>query len=161
MRALDERFYPVALLPLGGDFASAMADVHARSFARPWSATDLRRLTEAPHCFGIAACCEAALAGFILIGAAVDESEVLTLAVDEPWRRQGVGRMLLDAAIAEAGRRGASAMLLEVGVLNTSAQALYAGSGFAVVGRRRKYYKGPNGSEDALVMKREIPPHTL
>jgi [ribosomal protein S18]-alanine N-acetyltransferase len=160
LRALDERFSPVALLPLGGDLAFAMADVHARCFARPWSAADLRRLTEAPHCFGIAACGGAALAGFILIGAAADESEVLTLAVDEPWRQQGIGRTLLEAAISEAGRRGASAMLLEVGVLNTTAKALYASSGFAVVGRRRNYYKGPNGSEDALVMKREIPPHT-
>ena len=160
MRALDERFTSVALRPLGGDFACAMADVHARCFARPWSAADLRRLAEAPHCFGIAACCGPSLAGFILIGAAADESEILTLAVDEPWRRQGVGRALLEAALAEAGRRGASAMLLEVGVLNTDAQALYAGSGFAAVGRRRNYYKGPNGSEDALVMKRDIPPQT-
>lgn len=160
MRALDDRYSSVALLPLGGDLAFAMADVHSRSFSRPWSAADLRRLTEAPHCFGIAACCGAVLAGFILIGAAADESEILTLAVDEPWRRQGVGRALLEAALSEAGRRGAAAMLLEVGVLNRAAQALYANSGFAVVGRRRNYYKGPSGSEDALVMKCEIPPQT-
>lgn len=134
-----------------------MAEVHCRCFSRPWSAADLRRLVEAPHCFGIAACWGNALAGFILIGAAADETEILTLAVDEPWRGRGVGRSLLDAAIIEAATRGATAMLLEVGVLNEAAQALYARCGFETVGRRRKYYKGPNGSEDALVMKRSIP----
>ena len=49
-------------------------------------------------------------------------------------------------------------MLLEVGVRNAAAQALYDMAGFTIVGRRRKYYKGPEGSEDALVMKREISP---
>jgi ribosomal-protein-alanine N-acetyltransferase len=157
LRALDQDEWPLALTPLGGDLAIAMAEVHHRCFPRPWSAADLRRLAEAPHCFGIAACCGDALAGFILIGAAADEAEILTLAVDEPWRRRGIGRTLLDAAIAEAARRGAAAMLLEVGVLNTAARELYAECGFAAVGRRRKYYRGPNGSEDALVMKRDIP----
>lgn len=160
MRARDEGEWPVALAPIGGELASAMAEVHARCFPRPWSAEDLRRLAEAPHCFGIAACWGHALAGFILIGAAADESEILTLAVDEPWRRRGVGRSLLLAALAEAAERGAASMLLEVGVSNDAAQALYAACCFETVGRRRKYYKGPNGSEDALVMKRLILPPT-
>lgn len=158
MRALDDRNWALALTPLGGDLASAMAEVHSRCFPRPWSAADLRRLAEAPHCFGVAACWGSALAGFILVGAAADEAEILTLAVDQPWRRRGVGRSLLEAALAEAAGRGAAAMLLEVGVLNTAAQALYAASGFEAVGRRRKYYKGPNGTEDALVMKRDLAP---
>ncbi len=158
MRALDQDEWPLALTPLGGDLAIAMAEVHHRCFTKPWSAADLRRLAEAPHCFGIAACCGTMLAGFILIGAAADEAEILTLAVDEPWRRHGIGRMLLDAALAEARQRGAAAMLLEVGVSNVAAQSLYTESGFQPVGRRRKYYKGPNGSEDALVMKRSIGP---
>ena len=135
-----------------------MADIHSRCFARPWSAADLRRLAEAPHCFGIAASCGDALAGFILISAAADQAEILTLAVDTPWRRQGIGAALLEAAVGQAGLRGATAMLLEVGVLNTPAQALYAEAGFTVTGRRRNYYRGPGGAEDALVMRREIPP---
>jgi ribosomal protein S18 acetylase RimI-like enzyme len=48
-------------------------------------------------------------------------------------------------------------MLLEVGVLNEQAQALYSGAGFTAVGRRRNYYKGPSGHEDALVMRLDIP----
>jgi ribosomal-protein-alanine N-acetyltransferase len=157
LRAFDDQIDSLALMPLSGDLASAMADVHSRSFARPWSAADLRRLAEAPHCFGISARCGAELAGFILIGAAADEAEILTLAVDQPWRRQGIGRALLVAAITEAMRRGVTAMLLEVGVLNEKAQALYSGAGFTAVGRRRNYYKGPSGHEDALVMRLDIP----
>jgi ribosomal-protein-alanine N-acetyltransferase len=49
-------------------------------------------------------------------------------------------------------------MLLEVGVTNAAAQALYGTAGFVTVGRRKNYYKGPNGTEDALLMRREIAP---
>jgi [ribosomal protein S18]-alanine N-acetyltransferase len=161
LRALDEHIGSFALGPLIGDMAFAMADVHSRSFDKPWSAGDLRRLAEAPHCYGIAARCGIELAGFILIGAAADESEILTLAVDQPWRGQGIGRALLDAAVTEAMRRGITAMLLEVGVLNAAGQALYARAGFQVVGRRRNYYKGVAGYEDALVMRLDIAPVLL
>jgi [ribosomal protein S18]-alanine N-acetyltransferase len=161
LRALDQDEWPLALTPLGGDLAFAMAEVHRRCFPRPWSAGDLRSLAEAPHCFGVAACCGNILAGFIIIGAAADEAEILTLAVDEPWRRRGIGRTLLSAAVCEAAERGVTAMLLEVGVSNGAAQELYTECGFAPVGRRRKYYRGPNGSEDALVMKRPIAPDAV
>ncbi len=160
MRALDHQDFSLSLSPLGGDLASAMADVHSRCFARPWSAADLRRLAEAPHCYGMGARYGDELAGFILIGAAADEAEILTLAIDRPWRRCGVGRSLLDAALAQAAERGIRAMLLEVGVRNAAGQALYLHAGFKTVGRRRNYYKGPEGNEDALVMKLEIPART-
>jgi ribosomal-protein-alanine N-acetyltransferase len=156
LRALDQQHWTLSLAPLGGDLAAIMAEVHRRCFAQPWSAADLRRLAEAPHCHGMGARFGDQLAGFILISAAAEEAEILTLAVDEPWRRSGVGRMLLEAALAEAAERGVAAMLLEVGVRNAAAQALYTGAGFAIVGRRRNYYKGPEGNEDALLMKREI-----
>jgi [ribosomal protein S18]-alanine N-acetyltransferase len=160
LRALDESASPLALSPLSGEMAFAMADIHSRSFEKPWSAADLRRLAEAPHCYGISARCEGRLVGFIMVGAAADEAEILTLAVDEDFRGQGVGRALVDAAITEAMDRGVTAMLLEVGVLNAAGQALYSSAGFVVVGRRRNYYRGSNGYEDALVMRADIAPYS-
>lgn len=158
MRAFDQDPFPIALEPLGAELAIAMADVHSRSFPRPWSAEDLCRLAQTSHCHGIAARCGDVLAGFIIISVAADEAEILTLAVDEAWRRRGVAGALIQEAIAEAARRGARVLLLEVGVQNIAAQALYAKSGFATAGRRKNYYRGPNGTEDALLMRREIKP---
>jgi ribosomal-protein-alanine N-acetyltransferase len=158
LRALDQDLFPVALEKLHGGLAWAMEAVHRRSFPRPWSASDLRSLAEASHCHGVAARYGEELIGFIIISTAADEAEILTIAVDDPWRQRGVGRALLEEAVAEAGRRGARAMLLEVGVSNEAAQALYGRAGFVTAGRRRNYYKSPNGTEDALLMRREIPP---
>lgn len=156
MRAFDDRAWPVAVGPLNADLAAAVADLHSRCFHRPWTTADFRRLLSAEHCRGIGACSGEALAGFILISAAASESEILTLAVDQPFRRQRIACALIEAAFTEAAGMGAQVMLLEVGVANQAAQALYARCGFVPVGRRRDYYVVPDGREDALVMKRRI-----
>ena len=46
------------------------------------------------------------------------------------WRRQGVGRALIDAMRAEAATRGLSAVTLDVWEFNTEARAFYEKVGF-------------------------------
>ncbi len=93
--------------------------------------------------------------GMVLARVAADEADILTIAVAPDVRRRGLGRALLLAAMAEAGRRGAKSMFLEVGVDNAAAAALYASCGFAQVGRRRGYYASGG---DALVMRAALRP---
>lgn len=81
---------------------------------------------------------------------AAGEGEVLTLAVRPAARRSGVGRGLMDGLAAEAARRGAEVLFLEVAEPNWPARALYEAMGAALVGRRRRYY--PDGA-DALVLR--------
>ncbi|MFI7540260.1 ribosomal protein S18-alanine N-acetyltransferase [Actinoplanes sp. NPDC049599] len=78
-----------------------------------------------------------------------DESWVQNIAVDRRAQRGGIGRQLLEALLAEAGKRK---VLLEVAVDNAPAQRLYAGYDFEPVGIRRGYYQPSN--TDALVMMR-------
>jgi ribosomal-protein-alanine N-acetyltransferase len=78
------------------------------------------------------------------------EADVQTVAVAVRSQGQGLGRVLLDALVAEARRRGCAQLFLEVRVDNASAIALYELSGFTREGRRTDYY-GPG--LDALVMR--------
>ena len=78
-----------------------------------------------------------------------EESWVQNIAVDRRAQRGGIGRQLLEALLAEAGRRK---VLLEVAVDNAPAQRLYASYDFEPVGLRRGYYQPSN--TDALVMMR-------
>ncbi len=87
--------------------------------------------------------------GFVLARVAADEAEILTLAVAPAMRRHGLGRELMQAAMAAAAGRGAASVALEVAERNAAARSLYAGLGFAGVGRRRGYY-GAGG--DALIL---------
>jgi len=80
-----------------------------------------------------------------------DELHVNNVAAHRDYRRMGVGRSLMEAAVDEARLRGVSEVLLEVRASNEGAQRMYRNLGFSFVGRRRDYYRLP--TEDALVMK--------
>ncbi|HKA20453.1 MAG TPA: ribosomal protein S18-alanine N-acetyltransferase [Blastocatellia bacterium] len=80
-----------------------------------------------------------------------DELHVNNVAAHQDFRRIGVGRSLMEAAMDEASRRGVGHVILEVRASNEAAQLLYKDLGFNFIGRRRDYYRLP--TEDALVMK--------
>lgn len=96
------------------------------------------------------------VAGFSLQRGVSDEAELLLLAVSPEFRRRGIGKMLLDHFLSQARDNGASRVHLEVREGNP-AVILYRSAGFALVGRRRKYYRGRFGGEfDALTLSRQI-----
>lgn len=91
-------------------------------------------------------------AGFALSRVVLDEAELLLLAVQPAQRRFGVGRALLDAVAGEARARGAVQLHLEMRDGNPAAN-LYQGAGFHEIGRRKRYYRGRDGSSfDAITL---------
>ena len=78
--------------------------------------------------------------GFALLRATLDEEELLLFAVDPGHRRQGLGAQLLDAIINQAKQRGMLRIFLEMRRGN-SAERLYVGRGFSVIGQRSNYYR--------------------
>jgi [ribosomal protein S18]-alanine N-acetyltransferase len=84
----------------------------------------------------------------------VDELQIDNLAVSERWRRKGIGRTLLEFALAAAAGFGARAATLEVRSANSPARAFYEKEGFIPVGLRTRYYTEP--PDDALLLSREI-----
>ena len=93
------------------------------------------------------------LIGFVVGRRVTDLLEIDLLGVAPEKRRCGAGTALLDELISSEQTAGARAVRLELRASNTSAQALYAGLGFVVVGRRARYY--PDG-EDALLLTRAL-----
>ncbi|MEU4370140.1 ribosomal protein S18-alanine N-acetyltransferase [Micromonospora chersina] len=87
-----------------------------------------------------------------LMVAPPDEAWVQNIAVRRDAQRRGIGRLLLEALLAEAARQGVRSTLLEVAADNGPAQRLYAMYGFEPIGVRRGYYQPSN--TDALVMQR-------
>lgn len=83
-----------------------------------------------------------------------EAADVQTLAVAPRYQRRGIGRMLLEALIAQAQTRRARELLLDVRAGNEPALALYARYGFERLARRRGYYG--NGREDGLVLRRRL-----
>lgn len=78
--------------------------------------------------------------GFTLSRSALDEEELLLIAVHPDHRGRGIGARLLERFIAAAQARGSNRLLLEMRDGN-SADSLYRRLGFTPVGRRRNYYR--------------------
>ena len=97
---------------------------------------------------------DAGIAGYVLGRVVVDQAEILSIATVPRRRRQGLGRALLDVAVAAMIDRGAATVWLEVRVSNEAARAMYQSAGFSAAGLRRDYYRQP--PEDALVLRREL-----
>ena len=135
----------------GRSHAALLAALHATAFsaAERWDAAAMAALLDMPGCFGCLHGPAGAPGGMALVRVAADEAELLTIAVSPASRRAGAGAALLAQAMAEAVRRGAGRMFLEVAPANQAACALYRRHGFAEIGRRRDYYA--DGS-DALVL---------
>lgn len=92
--------------------------------------------------------------GYLLGWWVVDELQVLALGVLPSARRQGVGRALLEHAIAATAAAGGCRVTLEVGHDNTPARRLYDNAGFTVFNVRVGYYRSTG--EDALEMERPV-----
>ncbi len=80
---------------------------------------------------------------------------IYTLAVDATRRSHGMGRALLCNCVETLHREGALAVVLEVALENTAAQALYERSGFARVSQLADYYAP---GRDAWKMRLELQP---
>jgi [ribosomal protein S18]-alanine N-acetyltransferase len=95
-------------------------------------------------------------AGFLLSRGAADEEELLLLAVMPGARGRGIGSALIARFAADAAKRGVARLFLQMREGN-GAEALYRANGFEPIGRRREYYRGPDGNRiDAITFARVL-----
>ena len=123
-----------------------------------WNAGALEQVLAAPGYFALLAHTAERAAGLVLARAAADECEVLWIVVGPSWRRKGLGRRLLRAALRRAAGLGASTAYLEVALTNCAAIALYRAEGFRACGRRTAYYRNAQDGriDDALLYKKTL-----
>jgi ribosomal-protein-alanine N-acetyltransferase len=151
---------PAGLHVEPGETADApdLARIHAQSFYRGWPADEFATFLADRNAPVYVACdARRRIAGFALVRTVLDEAELLTIAVDPRWRGKGVGRALMDAALADLMLSPARRMFLEVEEQNASAIRLYRRLGFATISSRKGYYPRPDGTAaTALVMARDL-----
>ncbi len=88
--------------------------------------------------------------GFVGLWFMAGEAHIVSIAVREHVRGQGLGELLLIGAIELGMARDAQVVTLEARVSNVAAKNLYAKYHFAEVGLRRAYYA--DNQEDAVIM---------
>lgn len=96
---------------------------------------------------------ESAVAGFAVFSHVLDEAELLNIAVDPNFQRQGIAGFLYHTAIEALRKVGVSQCFLEVAKANSKAQQFYVKLGFEQIAIRKNYYQRPHGIDDAIVMR--------
>jgi len=138
--------------------AEALATLHAQGFHRGWPREDFASYI-AGHDTPVYVACDAKrkIAGFAMLRIAADEAELITIAVDNRWRKKGVGRALMRALFEDLITTPARKLFLEVAADNPAALRLSAANGFTKVSERQGYYSRPDGRPaTAIVMARDL-----
>jgi len=96
------------------------------------------------------------LVGFAIMAISSEESHLLNIGVNKDFRGSGFGEQILKKMIIAAEVMGSKKIILEVRVSNKIAYRLYKKLGFHEIGERKKYYRLPEGREDAYVMSKTL-----
>ena len=128
--------------------------IEQNSMPSPWSKElfdeELKR--EAAHYFVLEV--GGKVAGYMGYWEAPEEAHIINLAIGPSFRKQGLGREMMNHCMDYARKRGAKLATLEVRQSNEAAQRLYEKCDFRVVAIRKKYYS--DNQEDAVVMIKDI-----
>lgn len=137
--------------------APRLSQLHRASFHRGWGVNEFEQILIERSTLAHRLRIGQKTIGFIVSRMAADESEILSVAVMNGYRGRGLSRNLLQTHLGYLAGMGLKTVFLEVEEYNRPARALYDKAGFAVVGRRERYYKDAAGEQlNALVMKRDL-----
>jgi len=138
---------------LDANHAPRLAEIHGTAFTRPWDTLEFERCLADRNIFadGVFLRGRGEPVGFVLSRRAVDEAEILSVAIAPEARGFGYARPLLDRHLQTLAQAGIRDVFLEVEEGNRPAQALYRGHGFREIGRRAGYYARPDGTRAAAI----------
>ena len=132
---------------------SQVAQLEKLCFSAPWSENSISsELTNPLSCWLVALDGDR-VAGYVGSQTVLDESDMMNIAVNPQYRRQGIAQALVEELVKCLARKGSRCLTLEVRASNAGAIALYGKLGFVQVGLRKNYYRNPR--EDAMILRKE------
>jgi len=144
---------PVGIRPYSAADFESLYEIDQSCFPRgiAYSRRTLREYLSLPGAQCLVATVDAEIAGFILTAPHDNQGHIITLDVTEPYRRRGVGSLLLQAAEGDLMARGVDSLLLETATNNEAAIAFWRKHGYVSYGVARGYYAR---GVDAFLMRK-------
>lgn len=97
---------------------------------------------------------DSTIVGYIAANLLYDHIDILSVLVDNSYKRKHIASTLLSYVITYAKEKKITDILLEVRTSNIPAQKLYEKFGFNKISIRKQYY--PDNLEDAIIYKLSI-----
>ena len=136
--------------------APRLAQLHGSSFHRGWGESEFEHMLTERNTLVHRLRVGRKTIGFAVSRMGADEAEILSIAIDAPYRGKGLSRTLLLTHLGHLAGRGVRTIFLEVEENNQPARRLYDWAGFSVVGRRDRYYRQDAEQLNALLMRRDL-----
>ena len=137
--------------------AARLAQLHGASFHRGWGEGEFERMIGERNTLVHRLRLGRKTIGFAVSRIGADEAEILSIAIDADERGRGLSRNLLLTHLGHLAGKGVRTVFLEVEENNAPARRLYERTGFAVVGRRERYYRQQSGEQlNALLMRGDL-----
>jgi ribosomal-protein-alanine N-acetyltransferase len=137
--------------------APRLAALHGASFHRGWGEGEFEDMLSQRNTLVHRLRLRSKFIGFAVSRIAADEAEILSIAIAPGQRGRGLSRQLLLTHLGHLAGRGVRTVFLEVEENNQPARRLYDRAGFAIAGRRERYYREAGGEQlNALVMRRDL-----
>lgn len=152
-KAVDEMLKEINVIPMEIRHIEKIAELERICFSAPWSKEAILDSFKRGTKFLVAERLDEML-GYIGISCILDEGYVTNVAVFPEFRKQGVGKALLEATFSLAQESGLSFVSLEVRQSNKNAISLYERLGFKLEGKRKNFYENPR--EDALILTKRF-----
>ena len=143
----------IVYLPMAAEHVAQVAELEKVCFNDPWSEKSIASELENPLSLWLVAMDGETLAGYVGSQSVMGWADMMNIAVNPMYRRQGIASELVERLVAALQKKDVTCLTLEVRASNVSAQALYCELGFQQVGRRPNYYRNPK--EDALILRKE------
>ena len=144
---------PYAIGPARPDDLDEIARIERESFLVPWKreffATELVEPFRYTRVLSRGDGGRPRVGGYLFAVSLYEEFHVNKIATEATLRNRGLGRELIEDALARARGSGASQVTLEVRISNVPARQLYRSYGFREAYRRKAYYQD---GEDALAL---------
>jgi ribosomal-protein-alanine N-acetyltransferase len=148
---------PVVIEPATLRDAPTLAQLHGTSFHRGWGESEFEGMLTERNTLVHRLRSGRKVIGFAVSRMAADEAEILSIAVAASHRGRGLSRNLLLTHLGHLAGHGVRTVFLEVEENNQPARRLYDKAGFAVTGRRERYYRQPGGEQlNAVLMRRDL-----
>ncbi len=121
----------------------AIARLEEVCFSAPWSEKAILETMQREESIFLVATKDGAVAGYIGSYFCHPEGYITNVAVSPLFRRQSIGRKLIEELIKRGEEKKLSFWTLEVRESNVPAISLYDSLGFEKVGRRPRFYSNP------------------
>ena len=140
--------------PFERDDIKDLVEIEGEAFSIPFKERDFLDIYDSEISNVLVAKALGKVVGYVSFTVIIDECQIINFATKNEFKRQGVGKRVMEALLAHGKKQGVKKYFLEVRESNYSAIALYEKYGFVPVGISKGHFSAPR--ENAVLMNLEL-----